>query len=301
MNLYAQRDFSNSEITKVVLLGTGTPIPDPDRSGCSVAIIVNSMPYIIDFGSGLIRRLAARTDRYGKPENVIEGLRISNIKRAFLTHLHSDHTMGYPELIFTPWSMDKHGKQREEPLQVYGPVGITKMTENILEAFEEDIKYRIHGSEPINNLGWQVNSLEITEEGVVYEDINVKVEAFPVPHGSWPNAWGYRFTTPDKVIVISGDTSPSEKLIKYATGADILIHEVISNKKLKILNNLWGDYLSKNHTTDIELGQLANQAKPKLLVAYHILSLGATEKSMLNEINKNFKGKIVIGRDLDMF
>jgi len=93
---------------------------------------------------------------------------------------------------------------RNEPLEVHGPEGINKMTEHILEAYEDDIKYRLYGHEPANNQGWRVNSHEFTKEGIIYKDENIKVEAFPVPHGSWPNAWGFRFTTPDKVIVLSG-------------------------------------------------------------------------------------------------
>ncbi len=122
----AQRDFSDSEITKVVMLGTGNPNPSPSQSGCSVAIIVNDTPYIVDFGPGLIRQAAAMSPRYG---GKIKGLDVKNIKRAFLTHLHSDHTTGYPDLILTPWVMG-----RNEPLEVYGPEGINDMTKHILEA-----------------------------------------------------------------------------------------------------------------------------------------------------------------------
>ncbi|MCT4648188.1 MAG: MBL fold metallo-hydrolase [Carboxylicivirga sp.] len=204
--MFAQRDFSDSEITKVVMLGTGNPNPSPEQSGCSVAIIVNKTPYIVDFGPGLIRSAAALTPRYG---GEIETLDAKNIKRAFLTHLHSDHTTGYPDLILTPWVMG-----RDEPLIVYGPEGINEMTHHILEAYEKDIQYRLYGYEPANNQGWRVKSHEFLEEGIIYKDENVSVEAFPVPHGTWPNAWGFRFTTPDKVIVISGDTGSSSILGK---------------------------------------------------------------------------------------
>ena len=190
---FAQKDYSDSKITKVILLGTGNPNPDPKHSGCSVAIVVNETPYIIDFGPGVVRQAAAMSPGYGGP---IAALSVRNIKRAFLTHLHSDHTVGYPDLIFTPWVMG-----RDEPLEVYGPEGIVKMTEHILKAYQADIQYRLYGLEPANNLGWRVNAHEI-KEGIFYQDENVKVEAFLVKHGSWPNAYGFRFTTPDKIIVI---------------------------------------------------------------------------------------------------
>ena len=136
-NGFTQTDYSTSDITKVVLLGTGNPNPDPEHSGCSLAIVVNDVPYLVDFGPGVIRQAAALSPRYG---GKIERLSVKNIKVALLTHLHSDHTTGYPDLILTPWVMG-----RDEPLEVYGPEGINDMTTNILTAYGEDIKYRLYG------------------------------------------------------------------------------------------------------------------------------------------------------------
>ncbi len=289
----AQIDYSDSAITKVVMLGSGNPNPNPFRSGASVAIVVHDTPYIFDFGPGLIRQAAAMSPRYG---GHIKGLDVKNIKRAFLTHLHSDHTTGYPDLILTPWVMG-----RDEPLEVYGPEGITEMTENIIQAYNEDIKYRLYGQEPANNQGWRVNSYEILKEDTVYQDSNIIVEAFPVPHGSWPNAWGFRITTPDKTIVISGDSAPSEKIIEYATDADLLIHEVYSKIQYDKKNEFWKKYHAKNHTSTIELAEIANKAQPKLIVLYHILSWGQTNQELLDEIAEHYDGKVIVGEDLDIF
>jgi ribonuclease Z len=293
MNAYSQRDFSDSDTTKLVILGSGNPNPSPFQSGCSVAIIVFNTPYIIDFGPGLIRKAAAMSPAYG---GNIRGLDVKNIKRAFLTHLHSDHTTGYPDLILTPWVMG-----RDEPLEVYGPEGINAMTENILKAYEEDIRYRLYGSEPANNQGWRVNSHEFTNEGEIYRDENVKVEAFPVPHGSWPNSWGFRFTTPDKVIVVSGDTKPSEKILEYARDADILVHEVYSKKGFDTKNESWKAYHSENHTSTYELGEIAGKTNPGLIVLYHILFWGASDQELLDEIATKYKGKVMVGHDLDVY
>ncbi len=293
MNTYGQRDFSDSEITKVALLGTGNPNPSPVQSGCATAIIVNDVPYIVDFGPGLVRQAAALSPRYG---GKIKGLDVKNIKRAFLTHLHSDHTTGYPDLILTPWVMG-----RNAPLEVYGPEGINDMTKNILKAYAEDIRYRLYGYEPANNQGWRVNSHEVMEEGEIYRDSNVVVEAFPVPHGTWPNAWGFRFTTPDKVIVVSGDTAPSEKVAEYAKGADILIHEIYCKEKYDTKSEFWRKYHARNHTSTYELAGIADKAKPKLIVLNHILFWGATDDDLLKEISQNYKGKVVVGKDLDIF
>ncbi len=291
--VFAQRDFSDSEITKVVMLGSGNPNPNPTKSGCSITIVVNDTPYIIDFGPGLIRQAAALSPRYG---GTIKGLETKNIKRAFLTHLHSDHTTGFPDLILTPWVMG-----RDEPLEVYGPEGINKMTKHLLIAYEEDIRYRLYGSEPANNQGWRVNSHEITKEGVIYTDENVKVEAFTVTHGSWPNAWGFRFTTPDKVIVLSGDCAPSEKVAEYAKGADILIHEIYSHEKYLTKNDFWKKYHALNHTSTFELAKIANKSKPKLIILNHVLNWGATDEEMLAEIAQTYSGKVIVSKDLDIY
>ena len=289
----AQRDFSDSEITKLVLLGTGNPNPSPDQSGCALALVVRDTPYIIDFGPGLIRRSASMTPSYG---GALEALETSNLKTAFLTHLHSDHTAGYPDLILTPWVMG-----REKPMEVYGPVGTGHMTEHILEAYQEDIRYRVYGDEPTNDQGWRVNWKEFDQEGEIYRDSNIVVEAFPVTHGSWPNAWGFRFTTPDKVIVVSGDCKPSPKVIEYATGADILVHEVYSQAGYQEKDEDWQAYHSVHHTSTSELGNIARAAKPGKVVLYHILFWGSSEEELLQEIRKVYKGEVFVGQDLDIF
>jgi ribonuclease Z len=290
---YSQRDFSDSEVTKLVMLGTGNPNPSPEQSGCAIAIVVNDVPYVVDFGPGLIRRAAALSPRYG---GHIEGLNIKNIKKAFLTHLHSDHTTGYPDLILTPWVMG-----RDEPLEVYGPTGTREMTEHILEAYREDIRYRLYGTEPANDDGWRVNCHEILREGLIYQDEHIKAEAFRVPHGTWPNAWGFRFTTPNKVIVISGDSSPSEKIIEYASGADILVHEVYSQAGYELKTESWKSYHAAHHTSTLELAGISRQAEPGLLVLYHILFWGSTEEELLEEISGIYEGKVIVGMDMDIY
>ncbi len=286
------QEYTPSDITKVILLGSGNPNPDPEHSGCSIAIVVNDMSYIVDFGPGAVRQASAMSPRYG---GNIPALAAENLKRAFLTHLHSDHTTGYPDLILTPWVME-----RDEPLEVYGPEGISEMTENILKAYQEDIKYRIYGSEPANDIGWRVNAHEYVE-GEIYKDENVKVEAFHVIHGSWPNAYGFRFTTPDKVIVISGDAAPCENILKYAEGADILIHEVYYKKGFDKKSEIWKEYHAEHHTSTYELGELASITKPGLVVLYHILFWGASEQNLLDEIEERYSGKVIVGSDLAVF
>ncbi len=281
-----------SDITQVVMLGTGTPNADPQRSGPAVAIVVNGTPYLVDFGPGVVRRAAAMSPAYG---GSIPGLEVRNLRYAFLTHLHSDHSAGLSDLILTPWVLE-----RDKPLELYGPDGIEEMASHVLEAYRADINYRLDGLEPANNDGWRVNVHEI-EEGIVFQDENVKVEAFRVRHGTWPNAFGYRFTTLDQVIVISGDAAPDEALVKYAKGADILIHEVYSVEGFQRRDEYWQRYHSTNHTSAHELGEIAARVQPGLLVLYHVLFWGASEETVLREIRERYSGTVILANDLDVF
>jgi len=278
--------------TQLILLGTGTPNADPERSGPSLAIVVGSNSYIVDFGPGVVRRASALSKQWG---GKIEALNANNLKLAFLTHLHSDHTAGYADLILTPWVLG-----RNIPLEVYGPKGLTQMTENLLEAYRSDISYRLDGLEPANALGWQVKTHEITE-GVVFQDDLIEVTAFKINHGSWDNAFGYRFVTPDKTIVISGDTRPSQNLIRYSEGADILVHEVYSQAGFDKKTEVWKKYHASHHTSTFELGEIAEKSKPGLLVLHHILFWGSTEDELLDEISQVYDGLVSVGSDMMIY
>ncbi len=271
--------------TKVVLLGTGTPNPNPKRSGPSVALIVDEQVYLVDFGAGVVRRA------------IEAGIKPSQLTIAFLTHFHSDHTVGYPDLIFTPAVVG-----RDVPLNVYGPRGLTQMTNYILAAYEMDIEERVNGLEPTTRDGYVVNTNEIMNNttSVVYDDENVSVEAFPVIHGSWP-AFGFKFITSDKTIVISGDTAPTSAIIERAKDCDLLIHEVYSARSLETRPAEWRKYHSSVHTSTYELAEIASQARPKLLVLYHQLSWNRTDDELLQEIGERYDGEVVSGNDLDVF
>ena len=287
-----QSKTASATHTQVVLLGTGNPSADPDRSGPSVAIVVNDIPYIVDFGPGVVRRTAAAF-RKG-----VSGLAVANLKIAFATHLHSDHTLGYADLIFSPWVLG-----RKEPLEVYGPKGIKAMTDHILEAYKEDIDIRVNGLERGNNTGYKVNVHEI-KPGIIYKDHNVTVKAFLIKHGSWPEAFGFRFETPDKVVVISGDTAPSQSVIDNCNGCDVLLHEVYTQAGFNESNADWQKYILSFHTSSRELAEIATRAKPGLLVLYHQMffgGVGDTEEGLLKEIQKLYTGKVVSAHDLDIY
>jgi ribonuclease BN (tRNA processing enzyme) len=274
--------------SQIVLLGTGNPNADPKRSGPAVAVVVHNRPYIIDFGPGVVRRAAAAF------ESGVDGLAVHKLDRAFVTHLHSDHTIGYPDLILTPWVLG-----RERPLEVYGPSGLQAMTEHILAAYAEDIRERLEGLEPANRTGYTIRSKEV-EAGLVYEDENVRVEAFRVNHGSWL-AYGYKFFTPDRVIAISGDTAPADGLVEAYRGCDVIVHEVYSKVGLERRSPEWQKYHSCVHTSSIELAEIASQAQPGLLILYHQLFHGVIETELLREVEERYGGKVVSGKDLEVY
>lgn len=296
--------------TKVVLLGTGTPVPDPERSGPATAIVVDDSAYLVDFGPGVVRRAKAAVLDRG-----VTALEPANLKVAFVTHLHSDHTAGYSDLILTGWTAGRH-----TPLEVYGPTGLRSMTEHILEAYRIDIETRTNpgGDQRSAPEGWRVNSHEI-KSGVIYKDAKVTVTAFPTKHAM--ESYGYRFDTPDRSVVISGDTSPTEETIDACNGCDVLIHEVRTLELFSKLPEERRSFGAKNHTTSEQLAALATEARPSLLIAYHawiawgpsvvpsgeqtvVLAPGGFHSSpdvLQKEIASRYSGHFVIGRDLDVY
>ena len=298
--------------TKVVLLGTGTPVPDPDRSGPATAIVVGDSAYLIDFGPGVVRRAeSAALNRN------ISAVQPRNLKVAFVTHLHSDHTAGYSDLILTGWTSG-----RAVPLEVYGPSGLQSMTEHILQAYRIDIETRTNPDSPMRDIGrvpdaWKVNAHEI-KAGVIYKDEKVTVTAFATKHAM--ESYGYRFETPDRTIVISGDTNPVEATINACNGCDILIHEAQPLELQAKMPESVQSVVAKYHTTTEQLAELANKAKPKLLVIYHTITfppgiapsrllppnagadaLYVSPEMLQKEIGSRYSGKFVIGKDLDVY
>ena len=276
---------SNPPGTEVILLGTGTPYPDPASSGPATAVVIGGRVFLFDAGPGVMRRLRAANLPINGPEAL------------FISHLHSDHTLGYPDLILTSWVM-----RRRAPFPVYGPRGLRRMTRHLIAAYSEDIRLRTDGLEHEVPGGYRVNVHEI-QAGVVYEKGGVRVTAIAVPHGAWRASFAYRIDTADRSIVISGDTRPSEALVKAARGADVLIHEVYSAAHLAPENRPgggdWPRYCREYHTSDVELGQLAVRIQPKLLILDHVIRMGATDEEMLSAVRAGgYRGQVVLGKDL---
>lgn len=236
---------------------------------------------------------------------------------AFATHLHSDHTAGYSDLIFSGWTSG-----RNVPLEVYGPSGLQSMTEHILQAYKVDIETRTNPDGPMQDAGrspdgWKVNAHDI-KAGVIYKDEKVTVTAFATKHAM--ESYGYRFETPDRTIVISGDTNPVEATVRACNGCDILIHEAQPLELVAKLPKSIQSFVARYHTTTEQLAELANKTKPKLLIIYHTISfppgtapsrllppnagadaLYASPDMLRKEIGSRYSGKFVIGNDLDVY
>ena len=282
-----------SSRTFVVMLGTGMPRPDPECFGPATAVVHDGRVFLFDAGAGVMRRMAAA------------GLSIRGPEAVFITHLHSDHTLGYPDLILTTWVMG-----RRTPLQAYGPVGLKKMTKHILAAWDEDIHVRIDGLERQTTKGYKVavHEFDVSDGsgGVVYDEDGVRITAIPVIHGNWKQACGYRIDTPDRSIVISGDTVPTTSILEASRGVDVLVHEVYPQSQvapeIRIGGEAWPSYMREFHTSDLELGMLAADARPKLLVLHHIVRHIEDDDELLESIRAaGFEGDVVVAKDLDRY
>jgi len=283
--------LGHAQQTALVMLGTGTPNADPDRSGPAVAVVRAGRSYLIDAGPGVVRRAAAAAALHAD-----SALQPRNLRTLFLTHLHSDHTVGLPDLILSAWTLE-----RDVPLEVYGPPGTQAMVDHLLAAYAADIRNRIDGLEPANPTGYQVRVHEIAP-GLIFEDGNVTVTAFAVPHGDWEVAFGYRFQSIDRSIVISGDTRASDTVVEACRGCDLLVHEVYSAERFRTRPPAWQAYHAKAHTSTTELADVASRAAPKQLLLYHQLFWGTTDEGLIVEIRAaGYKGPIRSAADLTRY
>jgi ribonuclease Z len=274
---------NNTPVIKVTLLGTGTPQPLMDRFGPSILIEAGSERLLFDAGRGCLQRLRQLNITYDK------------LDALFITHLHSDHIVGLPDLWLTGWLISG----RVVPLNIYGPVGTAEMVKYLQLAFSYDLKIRAEDDKAMA----EGSKLLVTEikEGTIYNKNGVKVIAFDVDHYPIKPAFGFRIEYKGHSVVLSGDTRYSENLIKFAKGTDLLVHEVIiapdtlskSDPKYPIL---------AHHTTAEQAGRVFSAVAPKLAAFSHISKLyGLKEEDILKSTKINYSGPLVMGEDLMSF
>ena len=268
---------------KVTLLGTGTPRPKPDRYGASTLVEAGDEILIFDCGRCTFQRLFET------------GTALKQANKLFLTHLHSDHTVGIPDLWLTPWI---YGRWKD-PFYVWGPVGTQNMMTKLEEAFEFDIHIR-----PIHDLippeGAKIVPHEI-EEGVVYDINGVKVTAFEVDHRPIQPSYGYRIDYEGKAVVLSGDSAYSENLIKFAKNVDLLIHNVGAADEEELRESERYRSIMTLHASPEEAGEVFSRANPKLSVYTHMVLLKVTIEELIEQTRKTYTGPLEIGEDLMAF
>ena len=269
----------------VVLLGTGVGPPvNLQQYGPSTLVEAGGQRLLFDCGRGATFRIKQA------------GVPLGSISRVFLTHLHSDHIIQLPDLLLAGWVAGRHAV----PLEVWGPAGTRAMMDHLQQAFAFDIHMRRDVDEHFPAAGIRVVSHEV-QEGVVFDEHGVTVTAFLVDHGPVRPAFGYRIDTPDRSIVVSGDTRPSPAIAAACNGCDVLIHEVYSDSGFANMPVARQKYHAQAHTSATQLGTIATAARPKLLILTHILFFGASEERVLAEVRSTFKGNVVLPRDLQVF
>ncbi len=271
----------------MIVLGSGTPNAEPERASSALAIAVDDQPYLIDCGHGAVQRVV-QAHAAGKI-----AWTSTDLTRLFITHLHADHTVGLPDLLFTPWIHERAAK-----VEVYGPLELESMLQHILLAYAENIREH-RSAHPSSEQGY-LPLFHPVRPGLCYQDERIKVQALPANHGDL-TAFSYKFITPAGTIVVSGDTKPVPEFATWAAGCDILIHEVYSSMRFPERSPAWQHYHSRVHTSTQELAELANQVHPGLLLLYHQLFWGQTPEELVAEISSSYNGPVLSTNDLDIF
>lgn len=278
---------------RVTLLGTGVPTPRPDRFGPSTLIEAGNQKLLIDAGRGATIRLYEI------------GVPIGRIDALFLTHFHSDHTIGIPDLWLTGW-LQSHFGTRSSPFCVIGPSGTQTLMSHLEKAYADDIRIRME-DERLPADGVTVAATEFEGDGLVYENNGVKVVAFEVDHGDVIKpAYGYRIEYGGRAVVMSGDTRRNSNVLRYGTGADLLIHEVAIVRP-ELASERYIRRIMAHHTTAYEAGQIFDQAKPRLAAFTHLVFLAsesvppATLSDLVAEARRSYSGPLIVGEDLMSF
>lgn len=279
-----------------VLLGTGVPIPNPERANAATLIVAGGKTFMVDTGPGSVSRLAE--NGYGQVDYVL------------YTHFHLDHYGDLGSVLFR-----RGGANPEHPQQILGPKGTKNVVDKVVESVAIDETYRIahHGDK------WSKQAMQATvqefDSGVIFDEDGLKITMFKVNHEPVVPAVGYRFDYEGKSIVVSGDTKKSDKLIAAAQGCDLLIHEAMNptafNRALPMLKRsrprrgaMLEDMMS-HHTPTLEVAEIAKEANVKKVVLTHLVPSiapqDAQEKTFVDGMSDIYTGPIVVGRDNMIF
>jgi len=272
----------HADYMQVTLLGTGSPRPDVNRAGPAVLVEAGGLNLLFDAGRNVVTRLA----QYG--------VQISAIQHVFVTHLHSDHISALDDIWLTGWIY-----QRQQALHVYGPEGVEPFVENLPKAYAYDTSIR-HQYAGLEKISGELQATTI-KPGVIFEQNGVKVTAFLVEHKPVEPAFGYRVDFGDRSVVISGDTTYSENLIKHSAGVDLLIHEIFSATAPILKKNPRLQKIERYHTNPAQLVSVLQAAKPRAAALTHVILVGVEGDALLDEVKNDYAGDIYLGEDLMLF
>lgn len=277
-------NVSEAAVMTVMILGSGTPVPSRTQAGTTILVEAGQTILLFDCGRGCTSRIAEHDPAL-----------IGRIDKLFLTHLHSDHIVGIPDLWLNGWTQ---GRQR--PLRLWGPAGTDAMMEGLRRAYDADIRYRTPAA------AGEADALRretriIAEDGVVYDEAGVKVTAFRVLHGSLP-AYGYRVDHGGKSVLISGDTTATPALQRYGAGVTIAMLEVASPSMVEYVRRSFpaeqAKYILTLHLTADQAGEALAAMNPDLAVYYHTVNSCATNPSLVAKTREHYTGRLEISQDL---
>ena len=274
---------ASAQDIKVTLLGTGAPAPVMSRFGPSTLIEAGGRKYLVDTGRGALQRLAQI------------GVRWQDIDGVILTHLHSDHVVGFPDLMLTGWLVNPG---RNRPLRVWGPKGTENMMSHLRSAYEFDIRLRQLDDKAAPE-GIIMQTQEVSD-GVVLRDGDVTITAFEVDHSPVTPAFGYRIDYRGRSVVLSGDTRVSENLIRHSEGVDLLIHEVVVRATFERAGVPAErvQAVMERHVSPQQAGEVFARTKPRLAVYSHVAQASATEQDVIPPTREKYNGPLELGEDL---
>ncbi len=276
---------ANEATIKLTVLGSGYVEPLADKYGASILVEAGEEKLLFDAGRGTATRLRQL------------GVGYESVDKLFLTHLHSDHVVGIPDLFLTGWVLGR----RTSPLRIWGPAGTEHMAHHLVEAYEFDIVIRSEKHTSYPAAGARIEATEF-EEGVVYEANGVKVTAFTVDHGLVSPAFGFRVDYRGRSIALSGDTRPSDNLIKHASGVDVLLHEAFAPVAYAAAHPEFPQTVIESvqnvHTTPRQAGEVFAAVNPRLAVFYHIDPGEAFARELRNVARESFDGPLEVSDDL---
>ena len=279
----------------ITLLGTGSPTPLPNRFGPSALIQAGGQTLLFDAGRGV----PIRIHQLGVP--------LAKIDVLFLTHFHSDHTSGIPDVWLTRWVRTSGAMEATTPFNVIGPIGAKALMSNLEKAYADDIRIRMAAEPPPSPQGIATSAMEFDRDGVVYEKGGVTVIAFKVDHGpAVKPAYGYRIEHVGRSVVLSGDTTYNENVIKYGVGADLLIHEVAAARP-ELMTDAHFQRIMRHHTIPERAGIVFSKARPKLAVYTHFILRSSAQvpeptlEDVVAQTRRTYRGPLELGEDLMSF